>query len=255
MIGHVSLEEEIEVDFSRARRKALLRQVRTRLRRDGASDGLLCFDEVRKYHGTAVGRVYRGMRTVAVAQIAGSVSRCSEFDRSFMPTRASSEERWKHMDRAFHRGEGLPLVSLYKVEGLYFVLNGHHRVSVVSYHGVEWIDAEVTEFGASGLWSERKDMDALSAPSKRGGLSMREMTSLELAKQRHEERLREAESSRQAKALRDSRKWRAGRRSALAWELKRHAGRLLKFLRALRNVGKDRETCHMSVKEDVRGRA
>jgi hypothetical protein len=88
MIGHVSLEEEIEVDFSRARRKALLRQVRTRLRRDGASDGLLCFDEVRKYHGTAVGRVYRGMRTVAVAQIAGSVGRCSEFDRSFMPTRA-----------------------------------------------------------------------------------------------------------------------------------------------------------------------
>jgi hypothetical protein len=29
--------------------------------------------------------------------------------------------------------------------GLYFVLDGHHRVSVARYHGVEWIDAEVAE--------------------------------------------------------------------------------------------------------------
>ncbi len=38
-------------------------------------------------------------------------------------------------------------MSLYKVGGFYFVLNGHHRISVAQYHGVEWIDAEVTEFG------------------------------------------------------------------------------------------------------------
>jgi hypothetical protein len=240
MIGHVSLEEQLEVDFSRARRKALLQRVRTHLRRDGASNGLLCFDEVRKNQGAAVGRVYRGMRTVPVAQIVGSVGRCSDFDRSFMPARANVKGRWKRMDRAFHRGEGLPPVSLYEVGDYYFVLDGHHRVSVAHYHGVEWIDAHVTEFGASGSWSERRHIDALIAPSKRGELRMREMTSLKLAKQRHEERLREAESSRQsrqAKALRDSRKRHAGRRSALAWELKRHGGRLLKSLKTLRNVG------------------
>ena len=84
---------------------------------------------------------------------------------------------------------------------------------------------------------------------------MHEMMSLEALNQRHEELLREAEMNRQARALRATGKRGAGRRSVLAWELKRHAGRLLKFLRALRNVGKDRETCHMSVKEDVRGRA
>jgi hypothetical protein len=177
------------------------------------------------------------MRTVPVAQIVGSVGRCSEFDRSFMPARANVKGRWKRMDRAFHRGEGLPPVSLYEVGDYYFVLDGHHRVSVAHYHGVEWIDAEVTEFGASGLWSGRRDIDALIEPSKRGELRMRELTSLELAKQRHEGRLREAESSRQGKALRDSPKRRASRRSALAWKLKRHAGRLLKSLKALRNVG------------------
>ena len=63
--------------------------------------------------------------------------------------RASVGERWKRIDRAFHRGEELPPVSLYKVGGLYFVLDGHHRVSVARYHGVEWIDAYVTEFVAA----------------------------------------------------------------------------------------------------------
>ena len=99
------------------------------------------------------------MRTVPVAQIGGSVGRCSEFDRDFLPVRASMEERWKRVDQVFHRGEELPPVSLYKVGGFYFVLDGHHRVSVASYHGVEWIDAYVTEFGAAGVWSERRDRE------------------------------------------------------------------------------------------------
>jgi hypothetical protein len=67
-----------------------------------------------------------------------------------MPARASMGERWKRIDRVFHRGEELSAVSLYKVGDLYFVLDGHHRVSVARYHGVEWIDAHVTEFGAGG---------------------------------------------------------------------------------------------------------
>jgi hypothetical protein len=65
-----------------------------------------------------------------------------------------------------------------------------------------------------------------------------EMRILELAEQRREEMLREAEQNRLAKALRDSRKRRgSGRMSALAWELKRIAGRLRKLLRTLRKVG------------------
>ena len=156
MVGYMSLEEQVDADFSRASRKALLGRVRTRLQRGNASIQLLCFDDLRRIPG-ALGRIHRGIRTVPVAQIVGSVGRCSEFDRDFMPTRASVEERWKRVDRAFHRGEELPPVSLYKVGGFYFVLDGHHRVSVASYHGVEWIDAEVTEFGTGGgEWRERR---------------------------------------------------------------------------------------------------
>jgi hypothetical protein len=107
---------------------------------------------------------------------------------------------------------------------------------VASYHGVEWIDAEVTEF-RTGLWSERRDKEGLIEPSKKGGEPrMHEMMDIQLANQRREELLREAELSHQAKALRATRKRRAGRRSALAWELKRYAGRLFKFLRSLNGV-------------------
>jgi hypothetical protein len=157
MIGHMNLEVQVDVDFSRARRRALLRRIGARLRRHRAWDGLLCSDDVRKIPG-AVGRIDRGMRTVLVSQIGGSVGRCSEFDGDFMPLKASAEDRWKRIDRAFHRGEQLPPVSLYKVGGFYFVLDGHHRVSVASYHGVEWVDAEVTEFGAGGgVWSDGRN--------------------------------------------------------------------------------------------------
>jgi hypothetical protein len=158
MVGHMNLEVQVDKDFSRARRRALLRRIKTRLRRDSASDGLLCLDNLRKIPG-AMGRIYRGMRAVPVSQIGGSVGRCSEFDRYFMPTKASSEERWKRIDRAFWRGEELPPVSLYKVGGFYFVLDGRHRVSVAHYHGAEWIDAYVTEFGANGgeLWRDGRD--------------------------------------------------------------------------------------------------
>jgi hypothetical protein len=67
---------------------------------------------------------------------------------------------------------------------------------------------------------------------------MYDLMSLELAKQRREELLREAELSHQARALRVTRGRRAGRwLSALVWEITRHAGRLLKILRTLRNAG------------------
>ena len=57
-------------------------------------------------------------------------------------------------------------------------------------------------------------------------------------KQRREEMVREVERNRTVKALRATRKRRTGRRSALVWEIKRQAGRLLKLLRTtLRNAG------------------
>ena len=136
----------------------------------------------------------------------------------------------ERIDRAFHRGEVLPPVSLYKVGGFYFVLDGHHCVSVACYHGVKWIDAYVTEFGAAGLQSNRKNKEGLKEASQRGEAMIQEMMDIQLVNQRREEMLREAELNHQAKALQAAGKGRASRRSTLVWEMMRHAGRLLKLL-------------------------
>jgi hypothetical protein len=69
----------------------------------------------------------------------------SSSDTSFLPLRESIAHRWSRIDRAYHRGEELPAVSLYKIGDAYFVRDGNHRVSVARYHGVMAIDAEVVE--------------------------------------------------------------------------------------------------------------
>jgi len=97
----MSIQEQVDADFDRARRRAFLRGVRARLRSDLASDRLLCFEEVSKTLG-ALNRVHLGRTVVWVEEIAGSVGRCWEFDRSFLPTKASAETRWKRVDRTFH---------------------------------------------------------------------------------------------------------------------------------------------------------
>jgi hypothetical protein len=153
MIGFMSVEAQAEVDFDRARRRAFYGRVVARLRRECSR--LLAFDEVVEGH-LAHNRRRLGLRNVEVSKIVGSVGRTAAFDRAFMPTKASLEERWKRVDRAFHRGLDLPAVRLYKMGDSYFVEDGNHRVSVARYQGVETIEAHVTEFfplyGAHSGW-------------------------------------------------------------------------------------------------------
>ncbi|HET7479937.1 MAG TPA: hypothetical protein VFJ72_10540 [Rubrobacteraceae bacterium] len=144
MVGYMSLEEQVDRDFERARRRSLVAWIRARLRGDVAREGIMLFDESRR-SARADNRVYLGRRVVEVSRIVGSVGRHREFDRDFMPTSASAE-RWKRVDRAFQSGVDLAPVSLYQIGGDYYVHDGNHRVSVAHYHGVEWIDAEVTRF-------------------------------------------------------------------------------------------------------------
>jgi hypothetical protein len=143
VIGFMSVEAQVEADFSRARRRAFLGRMAARLRRECSR--LLAFDEVREGY-LAHNRRGLGLRVVEVSKIVGSVGRNEAFDRGFMPTKASLAERWKRVDRAFHRGLDLPAVRLYKMGDSYFVEDGNHRVSVARYQGIETIEADVTEY-------------------------------------------------------------------------------------------------------------
>jgi hypothetical protein len=131
MVPYMNLNEQVDADFTRARRRARLRAVVARIRRE---------------HLVADNRLYRGTRVVEVDQIVGSVGRWRDFDRAFLPARASIGERWKRIDRAFQRGEDLPPVELYEIGEAYFVVDGHHRVSVARYHDVPTLEAAVAEF-------------------------------------------------------------------------------------------------------------
>ncbi len=144
MIGLMSLEEQVEKDFERARRRALISRLLARLRGNPGRVRLPAFESVRRAT-EANNRAYLGRRLVEVSRVVGSVGRSGEFDRDFMPTRASAD-RWKRVDGAFHRGVDLPPVTLYEICGGYFVQDGNHRVSVARLQGVEMLEAEVTRF-------------------------------------------------------------------------------------------------------------
>ncbi len=107
-------------------------------------DLLLSFDEVaEKLHLRS--SLYRGVRSVKVERIVGSVGRAHDFDRDFRPLRPEGRERRARIRQALRQAERLPPVQLYQVGQVYFVLDGHHRISVAREQGQEYIDAEVIE--------------------------------------------------------------------------------------------------------------
>ena len=134
--------EQARADFQRARFKAFVNRLWGTL--SGQSNTLLSYDEVKeKLH--IGGPIYRGMQTVRVDQIAGSLNRYHEFDRVFLPASDKLAARWQSVNRAFYQEISLPPVVLYKVGQVYFVVDGHHRVSVAREQGQIYIEAEVRE--------------------------------------------------------------------------------------------------------------
>ena len=144
MVDLMNLEDQVDLDFTLARRRARLGRLKRRLLRRGTRNTLLSPEELRG-SVPASGSMYRGRRTVEVSRIVGSVGKHEQFDQNFMPLAKASAEKWKRIDRAFRLGQELPPVTLVELGGDYFVNDGNHRVSVARFHGVEWIDAEVTE--------------------------------------------------------------------------------------------------------------
>lgn len=136
------IDVRVHADFARARSRAFLRDLWALL--SGKQNSLLSYDEV-KGKLRIGGPIYRGIRTVEVAKIVGSVNRYRDFDDAFLPARNTIADRWTRVDRAFYEDISLPPVVLYKVGDIYFVVDGHHRVSVAREQGQEFIEAEVRE--------------------------------------------------------------------------------------------------------------
>jgi hypothetical protein len=123
----------------------LLSDVARRLRREPDDVGLILpFEEVVDALGRT-GQVDRGLQVVPLDMIVGTVDRAVDFDRGFRPTSARLRSRWERIAAAQRRGEALPPISLFQIGDLFFVRDGHHRVSVAKSQGRDDIDAYVTE--------------------------------------------------------------------------------------------------------------
>src|SRR5215207_6112036 len=160
MVDLMNLDDQVDLDFTVARRRARLSRFKE-LSLGRATRSTLLSPEALRRSIPASGAMYRGRRTVEVSRVVGSVGKHEQFDQNFMPLYKASAEKWKRIDRTFRLGQELPPVSLLELGSNYFVSDGNYRVSVARFHGVEWIDAEVTEYKALSTRPPRRASDRL----------------------------------------------------------------------------------------------
>jgi nucleotide-binding universal stress UspA family protein len=133
---------EAKEDFRRARFRAKLEQILAFVR--GQSADLLPYEDVRKKL-RATSEIPRGLQSIPVDAIVGSVGRYDDFTRSFLPRTDQDERRWANVKLAMTDPTGLPPIEVYQIGQAYFVLDGHHRISVARQLGAAYVEAHVIE--------------------------------------------------------------------------------------------------------------
>jgi hypothetical protein len=95
------------------------------------------------------GQYYAGIQAVNIDQIRGSQGKGTDFDNRFAPLNERTRTRWMRIAAARFQGTPLPPVELIQVGDTYFVIDGHHRISVARALGQQSIDAQITKWSVS----------------------------------------------------------------------------------------------------------
>ena len=96
-------------------------------------------------------QIYRGLQAIEVETIIGTVDKCGELDMQFNYVNGRKRE-WAENVRRYRISEAtlnfhcFPPITVNRLKGRYYVVDGHRRVAAAKKNGVEFIDAEVTEF-------------------------------------------------------------------------------------------------------------
>jgi hypothetical protein len=134
---------DAEADFLRARRLQTISALGSRmLRKDSGDRKALSFQEVVDALGL-VDEVSLGLKVIPVDHIVGSVDKVRDFDPKFRPRTGRNRQRWERIAQAARRGESLPPIDVYQIGEMYFVRDGHHRVSVHRALEIPTIEADV----------------------------------------------------------------------------------------------------------------
>jgi DNA-binding Lrp family transcriptional regulator/uncharacterized ParB-like nuclease family protein len=88
----------------------------------------------------------RGLQSVPLNRIIGSVNRYLDFDSSFRLKRDRPRDRLDAVRRAVEHGRPMRPVDLYQIKDQYFVVDGNHRIAVAKERGFSEINARVVEF-------------------------------------------------------------------------------------------------------------
>jgi len=132
-----------EDEFNRLHRKVFVEEIISAI--SGSNLDLLSFEEVVQKLRLR-NSVNKGLQDIPLKQIAGSCGRYTDFTRTFIPRRAGrGKERWRKIYTLAVSGQGFPPIEVYKIDEIYFVRDGNHRVSVARELKWDTIQAYVTE--------------------------------------------------------------------------------------------------------------
>ena len=130
-------------DFDSARARAFRRSLRAIL--TGRAQRLRSIDPLLRAAGFE-GRSFGGVQEIPVDRIVGSAApdfKSGDFDPGFLPINRRMRERWTRIYQAMVEGDELPPIDVYKVDDNYYVIDGHHRVSVARNLGRPTLNARV----------------------------------------------------------------------------------------------------------------
>jgi len=153
-------------DFDSARARAFWRNLRTIL--TGRADRLRSIEPLMRAAGLE-GRSFGGVHEIPVDEIVGSVApnpKTSDFDPGFLPLNRRMRERWTRIYQAMVEGDELPPIDVYKVDDRYYVIDGHHRVSVARRLGRPTINARVINVNTRAPLGPDTDPAALLAAAE-----------------------------------------------------------------------------------------
>jgi hypothetical protein len=81
--------------------------------------------------------------SVPIQQIKGSLGRSHDFDAKFNPLDEGCRTRWISLLTAIWKGIPIPAVELVRSGDAYYVVDGHHRISVLKFLGQDMVDARI----------------------------------------------------------------------------------------------------------------
>ena len=133
-------EHRVEALYAHARKRGNWGKILSVL--SGRLCRLRALDEVSEARAARFRR-RPGIQIVPIDQIRGSEGRSRDFDCAFYPVQDHNRERWLGVAMARQEEKSLPPVELIQVGDIYFVRDGHHRISVARALGQPVIEAEV----------------------------------------------------------------------------------------------------------------